>query len=233
MLTIRVINPDEDRKVVKAFMACQSRTYAEFGTEKASRDVTSDEIDEGDVYFVVAEEKHTEALVGGLRFHLRRTGSKKLLIETLMETDPRLQAYSVLQENIERWAARGLAEISGLWADGDWRGTGLSAAMVSAALAAMPLFGVRRSIAFTHHHVLKTWRPLGWREDSEVRSIPYPDPRYESSIIWNNPPHLNDAEDTARRQIFHMRDTLKRGARINWPPKNNPRSLQLVEAHRA
>lgn len=227
MLTIRVVNPGDDRALVTAFMACQARIYAEFGTEKAALRVTHDEIDDGNVCIVVAQDERGD-LVGGLNFCLRRPGMM-LPTETLLEEDPRMQAFSGLRAKIARWSTRGLAESSGLWAVAGWRGTGLSVAMFRVLIAAMPSFGVRRSIAFTHQHVLKTWGPIGWREDLEVRRIPYPDHRYQSSVIWLDPVNLDDANEKQRDHIFHLRDVLKRGGTIRWPLKER-HPAPLLEA---
>lgn len=228
MLTIRLVNPGDDRAVVSEFLACQARTYAEFGTEKAAKRVTLDEIDDGNVCFVVAQDERTQQMVGGLNFCLRRPGMK-LPIENLLTEDPQMRVYANVRAQLDRWANRGLAESSGLWAVSGWRGTGLSIAMFRVLIAAMPTYGVRRSVAFTHQHVLNRWRQIGWREDPEVRSIPYPDHRYESSIIWLDPVTLDDATEKQRDHILHIRDVLKRGGTIRWPIKE-PQSLQLLEA---
>lgn len=219
MLDIRLVNPADDPEAVKDVVACQTRTYAEFGSEEAARTITQEEVDEGSVYFVTAQDKLTGELVGGVRFYLRHPGVK-LPVEHLLDEHPEWDGYDTLRAEIKRWAARGLAESSGLWVSNRWRGTGLSIAMFRVAIAAMPLFGVKRSIAFTHQHVIGLWGPLGWTVDEHVCQIPYPDSRYNSSIIWIDPVNLSSATPAHRDIIQHHRRTLRSSSVVHWQPKN-------------
>jgi hypothetical protein len=221
MLNIRLVNPSEDPAAVANFYACQSHTYAEFAAEKAAKSITKEEVDDGCVYFIVAENEHTGEFAGGLRLYLRLKGTR-LPVERVLAGNHKLH------KELERRSRHGIAEISGLWAQSCWRGTGLSSAMVRVAVAAMPLLNARYGIAFSHHYVLASWVPIGFVVDPAAGSLPYPDIRYESSVIWIDPVTLRDAQPEQRALIFNLREALRRSDYIRWSHIQGERSSERM-----
>jgi hypothetical protein len=209
MLVLRLVNPGADPTAIEDFYAGQTAAYAEFAAEKAATSITKEELDDGCVYFVVAQDEVTGEFAGGLRLYLRLPGTR-LPVERVLSDN------HMLLHELETRSRDGVAEISGLWAQGRWRGTGLSSAMVRVAIAAMPLLRARYGIAFSHHYVLASWVPIGFVLDPLVGRLPYPDRRYESSVIWVDPVTLVNAEPEQRALIFDLRAALLRGDGIRW-----------------
>lgn len=211
MLTIRLVRPGEDMAVVIEFYLRQSQSYAEFSAEKAVYTPTETEVADGSVYYVVAHDCDSGALCGGLRIHLRSPGTP-LPVERALTNERRL--HQVLEGHL----MDGLAEMSGLWVGVHLRGTGLSSQLMRTGIAAMPLLGVQKVLAFTHQHVLDFWTPLGFYFDPRVaRTYSYPDARYESRIIWIDPDELTCAEPGERAKIRELRECLDQGHTIYWP----------------
>ncbi len=210
MLNIRLVDPGEDPSVVDEFYAGQTRAYAEFAAEKAATNVQARELEQGCVYFVIAQDEHTGELAGGLRLYLRRAGAK-LPVERVLADN-----HSLI-EQLGRQGRRGIAEVSGFWAQSCWRGTGLPSALVRVAVAAMPTLNVQQGIAFSHHHIIYSrLAPIGWVTDTSVSSIAYPDARYQSSVIWIDPLTLRNAQPEQRSLIFQLRASMRRGEAIRW-----------------
>lgn len=211
MLQLRLVDPREEPSLVGEVFASQSLAYAEFNAKHAVVPIAEDEVDQGCVYFVTARDEYTGELAGSLRLYLRPHGTR-LPVERLLFQFPDFVA------EIEDLSHDGVAEIGGCWAQRRWRGTGLSVAMFRMAIAAMPLLGVSRGLAFSHHHVLPSWAPLGWWVDSKINRINYPDARYETSVIWIDPVTLRHAEQVQRMRILELRQVLRNGVAASWSP---------------
>lgn len=210
MITIRLVRPGEDMNVVVEFYRRQNRSYSKFSAQKAVYAPTESEIVDGFVYYVVAQDLNTGDLCGGLRIHLRSPDAP-LPIERALPEDGRLQ-------QILGQSGYGLAEMSGLWVEDYLRGTGLSSELMRVGVAAMPLLGVDKVLAFTHQHVLDFWTPIGFYVDATLeKTYPYPDHRYRSRIIWIDPNNLGCAEHVQRMRIFLLRSCLAQGQLIYWP----------------
>jgi hypothetical protein len=226
MLNIRLVDPAEDPSVIDEFYAGQTRAYAEFAAEKAATNVHLRELEQGCVYFVIAQDEHTGELAGGLRMYLRRGGAK-LPVERVLADNHRLI------ELLGRQSRRGITEISGFWAQSCWRGTGLPSALVRTAVAAMPMptLNVQQGIAFSHHHIIYSrLAPLGWVADASVGNIAYPDARYQSSVIWIDPLTLLNAQPEQRSLIFQLRASMRRGEAIRWSLAGGHVESMLSEA---
>jgi ribosomal protein S18 acetylase RimI-like enzyme len=211
MLTIRLVRPGEDMAVVVDFYLQQSQSYAAFSAERAVYSPTQDEVADGSVYYIVAHDCDTGDLCGGLRIHLRSSGAQ-LPVERALANDSKV--HRVLMSHVPN----GLAEMSGLWVKVNLRGTGLSSHLMRTGIAAMPLLGVHKVLAFTHQHVLDFWTPLGFYFDPRLdRTYSYPDARYKSRIIWIDPDDLSSAESGERATIRELRSCLDQGRAIYWP----------------
>lgn len=209
MLHIRLVGPGGDAEIVGEFTRGQRQSYAEFAVQKAATHVSKEECVESVVYFVVASDELTGEIVGGLRIHIALPGML-LPVERALPNVTRLRTLLSLYRN------RGLAEMSGLWVRPRLRGSGLSGALMRTGVAAMPLLGVRYGIAFTHHHVLHFWTPLGFMVDRRVGAHAYPDERYESSLIRVDPVALSTATPAHRASIYSLREALRCGDAIVW-----------------
>lgn len=233
MFEIRLVGPGADASFVRNFTARQIESYAEFAVAKVASAISQHECEQEGVYFIVAVQPSTGQLVGGLRIHVARPG-QLLPVERALPTVGRLRVLLPL------YRTRGLAEMSGLWVEPVLRGSGLSGALMRAGVAAMPLLQVRHVIAFTHHHVLRFWTPIGFAVDRRFGTHAYPDARYESSLIWIDPQALTQAMPTQRAMILKMREAMSSHNVIEWTPESGektapPRpasstsSTQLVE----
>jgi GNAT superfamily N-acetyltransferase len=223
MLKICLVDPREDPTIVEEFCTRQAIAYGEFEAEKAATPITDAELDRGCVRFIVARDELTDELAGGLRLYLRLPGTR-LPVERL------LWDYAALVEEIERWSHRGIAEIGGTWVHSRWRGIGLGVELYRFAIAMMPLLGVTRGLAFSHHHVIPSWEPLGWTIDQVIGSINYPDARYESSVIWIDPLTLHDADTKQRVLTFNLRAALRQNLPVRWSvPTQRPERPALAD----
>jgi hypothetical protein len=211
MLNIHLVDPGEDAGVVDEFYAAQTRTYAEFAAENAATNVQPSDLERGCVYYIIATDEHTREYAGGLRLYLRRGGAK-LPVERALANNHGLLKQIAIQ------GRHGIAEVCGLWAQSCWRSTGLSSALMRAAVAAMPLLNVQRGIGFTHHHIIHTrlTAPIGWVFDTAVGMVPYPDARYQSTVVWIDPLTLQNAQPDQRSLIFQLRAAMRRGEPIRW-----------------
>lgn len=211
MLNIRLVDPGEDPSIVDEFYAGQSRAYAEFAAEKAATKVQASDLELGCVYYILATDEHTGELAGGLRLYLRRDGAR-LPVERALANN-----HSLLKQ-IGIRGRHGIAEVCGLWAQSCWRSTGLSNALMRAAVAAMPLLNVHHGIGFTHHHIIHTrlTAPIGWVFDSTASMVPYPDARYQSTVVWIDPLTLLNAQPDQRSLIFQLRAAMRHGEGVRW-----------------
>ncbi len=213
MLQLHLVDPRDDPTLIAEFYRGQAVAYAEFHAEQAARPILDEEIDQGCVCLVIARDEDSGELAGGLRLYLRPPGTR-LPVERL------LHQYPELIGQIESLSHRGVAEIGGCWAQRRWRGTGLSVAMFRMAIAAMPLLGVARGLAFSHHHVLPSWAPLGWTVDPSIARIKYPDARYETSVIWIDPLTLRRADHAQRAEMARLSQMIREGVVVYWSPNS-------------
>lgn len=211
MLNIRLVDPGEDPSVVEEFYAAQTRTYAEFAAEKAATKVQPSDLELGCVYYILATDEHTGELAGGLRLYLRRGGAR-------LPVERALAGNHSLLKQIAMQGRHGIAEVCGLWAQSCWRSTGLSSALMRVAVASMPLLHVHHGIGFTHHHIIHTrlTAPIGWVFDSSASMVPYPDARYQSTVVWIDPLTLLNAQPEQRSLIFQLRAAMRRGEMVRW-----------------
>lgn len=221
MITIRLVRPGEDMNVVVEFYRRQNESYARYSAEKAVYAPSEAEVADGSVYYVIAHELNSGELCGGLRIHLRSLDAP-LPVERALPNDGRLR--QVLQSHTDN----GLAEMSGLWVDGHLRRTGFSSELMRVGIAAMPLLGIHKVLAFTHQHVLNFWTPLGFCLDQSLERVyAYPDQRYRSRIIWIDPDQLMLAEPAQRKRIQLLRGHLAQDLSIFWPYEPAPSHIEL------
>jgi GNAT superfamily N-acetyltransferase len=116
---------------------------------------------------------------GGMRVHLRRPGVP-------LPVERALGPFCPIGQAIDR-APAPLAELCGTWVGAEHRGTGLAAALTSAALAVARALGARRIVGCAHQHVLALYRRFGAVVDAGLGLFPYPDARYQTCVFWADP----------------------------------------------
>lgn len=158
----------------RAFDRAQAECYARFGSSAAVRKAASD--DDADDSVIRLLLRCGDEWVGGIRLHSRRV-DRPLPLERFFAGDPMLRAA------IDARAPAGLAELAGLWSAPRWSGSGVGAVIVARAIECAVDRGIRHLGCFAHHHN-KFARRLGFRRDRSLRSLPYPDERYRSSVLW-------------------------------------------------
>lgn len=208
MLRIRLLNPTTESARIEEFSQRQRACYAAFAVQQAAKKI--DGRTDGSVYFVVAETLSGE-MVGGTRFHVRGKHTP-LPIELAMSGNKRIS------NEIRARQHEGVAEYAGLWVLPDQRGTGLSAALMSTAVASSAAWGVRHGLGFTHHYLI-FWTPIGFQVDQELGFTPYPDPRYQSYVLWIDPLTLANARLDYQRGISMIRDAVGRERAVLWDPQ--------------
>lgn len=223
MYEIRLVGPGAEPCFVREFALRQRRSYAEFAVQQVAENIRESECEGGHgVYFVVAVEDSTSELVGGLRIH-RAQPDAKLPVERALSVEVGKDILLPFGRSPR------MAEMSGLWVRPNLRGMGLSNALMRAGVACMPLIHVLHAIAFTHQYVLDFWTPMGFAVDYRFGTHPYPDVRYQSSLIWIDTVTLERAHFAQRALILAMRDELRRGGSIRWSPETGPKSQRPLK----
>lgn len=203
MLRIRLLNTDTDLEQIEEFHHRQAECYTGFAVGKAAKRAPT----EDNIRFVVAETM-TGKMVGGARFHLR-TRNQPLPIERALPGDRRIHQAVRTREG------GNVAEYAGLWALPEGRGTGLSAVLISTTVAASAMFNVRCGLGFTHHHLV-FWTPIGFQVDEGLGFFAYPDPRYQSYVLWIDPMTLSHATEAMRHGINMIRSMLSQDRGFVW-----------------
>lgn len=218
MLSISVVDPRVEPDIAAEFAQAQRVCYQEFGAEAAVTEVASDELKTGRVLFVVARNGPRGELVGGLRLHFSFPG-------TLLPVEQVMSRLSQLGRMLESRREQGIAEVCGFWIFSEYRGTGLSGALVRAGVAAVPLHRANLVIALSHHYVVSVWAPIGFQAETRLGVHPYPDSRYFSKVIVLDPVLLSTSEPEQRRRILALRNALRHRCPIFWSPERGEQVL--------
>lgn len=218
MLSICVVDPQIEPTVAEEFAQAQRVCYQEFAAEAAVTEVSSDELVNGRVLYVVARNGPRGELVGGLRLHFSFPG-------TYLPVEQVMSRLSHLGRMLESRREQGIAEVCGFWIFSQYRGTGLSGALVRAGVAAIPLHGAHLAIALSHHYVVSHWAPMGFQADPRLGVHPYPDARYFSKVILLDPIRLSTSEPDQRTKILALRHALRHHYPIFWSPERGEQVL--------
>lgn len=219
MLSISVVDPRVEPDIAAEFAQAQRACYHEFAVEAAVTEVSPDELKSGRVLFVVARNGGARGeLVGGLRLHFSFPG-------TLLPVEQVMSRLSQLGRLLESRREHGIAEVCGFWIFSQYRGTGLSGALVRAGVAAVPLHRASLMIALSHHYVVSHWAPIGFQPEPRLGVHNYPDSRYFSKVILLDPVLLSTSEPEQRRQILALRHALRHRYPIFWSPERGEQVL--------
>jgi hypothetical protein len=143
------------------------------------------------------------AMIGGARIHARWLG--KLPIEAALPGSTRLREFLVELGDC--------VELSGTIVDPSARKTGLSALIVRASVAAIPLVHGQSALGFGHHRVLPLYQRFGFLPDARFGCHQYPDTRYLSRVaVMHDVRFLTRVEPEERARILDLRERLIRTA---------------------
>jgi hypothetical protein len=178
--------PESDRLVVDVFFADEDpdrcALYCAGQVESLQRHfagrqaLTPGEL--GDACIVLARGAGGRAL-GGMRVHLHRPG-------VLLPIERALGDRCAISQAIAR-ASAPLVELCGTWVGTAHRGSEVAGAVMRAALDVARAFGARTIVGHAHQHILDFYRRYGAVVDPTLGVHPYPDARYETSVVWAGP----------------------------------------------
>jgi hypothetical protein len=137
--------------------------------------------------FVLARDDAGQAHAG-MRVHLRRPGAP-------LPVERALGALCPVSEAIARTKGP-LVELCGTWVGPAFRGAGLAAAVTAAAVAATRALGARRIVSCAHQHVIPLYCRFGAEVDHSLGTHPYPDERYQTSVLWADPLQCGEEQAT-------------------------------------
>lgn len=179
--------------------------YARFQAERAAHGRADGDRRAG-LFLALARSR--QEILGGVGIHLR-LGPGTLPVERA------LAGNRLLRERLDGHLA--VAELSGLWVADFLRGSGVSLRLMQAAMAALPMLGANVGVGFSHQHALALYANVGLLPDPELRALPYPDPRYASTVLWADALGLGAVTPANRRRILHARRVFGEGNKLRFP----------------
>lgn len=107
----------------------------------------------------------------------------------------------------------GVAEVKSAWVgDGSSNGRTLTRVLARSPLYTMSLLNIRYVMATSATHVLEQWRSSGGVIARDIAPAPYPDARYETSMIWwDRATVMRHAEPDQAVRIAFETTALRRG----------------------
>ena len=204
-LRIRMFRPSEDPASAQAYLEGQARALADFGV----KGTTSMELawDDPFVRLVLVESMDGEPR-GGICIHQQSELNSLPVARALSRLEPRLQ------DRLLWFRRRGVAELCAGWASRQYRGAGIYAASIHAAMAAMPSLSIPFGVGFSDVKTLGLYESLGFEPDRSLGddgTFPYPDARYRSMVLWGDCTSLAGAAEAHRTSILAIRAALQRG----------------------
>jgi hypothetical protein len=120
-------------------------------------------------------------VVGGLRCHgpLRSASEAYALVE--LRESPHL---GTIRDLLTRAVPRGVVELKGAWVDRERTPPGVSDALARCAIHFMDWLGARHAICTCSDVVAKRWTPGGGQAFTDLGTVPYPDDRYRTLLLW-------------------------------------------------
>jgi predicted GNAT family N-acyltransferase len=192
----------------ESYSRLQCRVYASYGVWRAKR--ASDACMQSCSHLVLARERGG-AVLGGVRIHARRLG--KLPIEAALPSSTRLRELLVELGDC--------VELSGTIVHQSARKSGLSALIVRAAVAAIPLVHGQSALGFGHHWVLPLYQRFGFVPDTRFSCQQYPDTRYHSRVaVMHDVRFLTTVEPEERAHIIDMRERMLQTALLALDEEN-------------
>lgn len=198
-------------------------SYRQFGTEPAL-DFASFAGGETTSMFFVALNIHEE-VVGGTRIHgpLARVDEARALVE--LAANP--HGVATARRLIKDWLPFRLIEMKGGWVHRTAAHRRELADTISRCfLHAMRTLDAEFAIGTGSTHVQRCWTSTGGRVVESIASVPYPDSRYETRMMWWHYPSIEAT--VAPEQLTKFRNEVAAVDRRRTSP-----ALQLVPLPRA
>jgi GNAT superfamily N-acetyltransferase len=155
--------------------------------------------------FVVLARARDGAAAGGMRVHLRRSGSP-------LPIERALAAICPIEQAVAR-APGPLVELCGTWVAPSYRRTDLAANLTAATLAVARALGAAQIVGCAHQHVLDLYRRFGAVVDDTLGVHPYPDPRYQTCVFWADPFACPEAQ-----AVEAWAEALRAGPSVEFAP---------------
>lgn len=126
----------------------------------------------------------------------------------------------------------GVAEVKSAWVgEGSSRGRTLTRVLARSPIYSMALLDIRHVMATSATHVLEQWRTSGGVIARHIAPAPYPDARYETSMIWwDRATVLRHAEPDQAVKITVETAALRRGDFVYDPAANRDRYREAAAA---
>jgi GNAT superfamily N-acetyltransferase len=199
-IAIELVPYQPGHRAYHTYRRLQCRVYANHGVGRARR--AAEACMQSCSHLVLAREPEG-AVIGGVRIHARRLG--KLPIEAALPGSRRLRELLVELGDC--------VELSGTIVHPSARKTGLSALIVRAAVAAIPLVHGQSALGFGHQRVLPLYQRFGFLPDARFGCHQYPDTRYHSRVaVMHDVRFLSSVEFEERARIIDMRERLIQAA---------------------
>lgn len=192
-ITLSLTQTESDFTVRGEYERLQCRVYAQHGVTSAKR--ISDACAASCTNLIVAHSSDG-MLLGGLRIH--RPGRGRLPLQQALPRSRRLSRVLASLSDP--------CELSGTVVAPSERGTGLSAAIVGAAVASLPLLGIHSALGFGHQRVLPLYAGFGFMVDPHLGCHPYPDTRYRSQVaVLRDAAGLHAADPSMKSRALDLR----------------------------
>lgn len=206
MFELQTYEAERAFSVVREAFDAQRSVYGSFGVECAAAKPNDLE----GIHIVVARNEDGD-LAGALRIH-RRLPHRPLPVEGI------LQAHAGALAAIDAAGDRS-GELCGLWVDRRYRGAGLSAMLVYACLALAPRVDVDVLVSLGHQY---NWflGITGLIPAEAVAPVPYPDARYQSTLLFADAQTLHRVPKLAQRKVEEIRRAWTTWGSYRWDPQS-------------
>ena len=165
------------------------------GQREAMRPFGIDHIVHGEIWpeaYLVAAESEPGRPVAGLRLE-QRTADHRLPLERALALPDETQA------KLDQRTAAGIVELCGLWVAQPAPERDLGDRLVRLGLAVAAAEGLAHVVAFGGQHSLPLALRTGFHFEGGEPVFPYPDPRYQSRLVWQRLPAPTDVSHPSQR----------------------------------
>jgi hypothetical protein len=210
--TFYLVRPFERPDLWKRYIDGALETYRSFAVESA---LELERINNGleTTLFMVGIDCD-DRVVAGIRFQGPfRSPSEAHVCEEFAGSP----GYQLLRQTIGRRLGEGVIEFKGGWAaNGNPLHGELSDAIARTFVHAMDWLGCRWGLCSAALYATRRWQSSGGRIMSGLEPIPYPDERYETTVLWWDRRSLERHAST--EQLRRIRDESLQIAASTWVP---------------
>jgi hypothetical protein len=181
---IRVLRATENPEFCASYLSQQKKAFGDFGCESLVP-ANPPWVSDLNTFLLLASDPGMEALVGGIRLHLRAP-LNQIPVEAIFD-----ELQPSVSRKIKTLSQSGsIAEPSGLWVDRRFRGARMGEILLAVGVALSIRLNASIGVCFASPHTAPIFEALGFRIDESVGQrgrFEYPDPRYLSQLMWNKP----------------------------------------------